>query len=639
MRPRKSPAKNPDAAFEDLVRAIGKPILKRIKQIDRKKPPKPSPGPMAPWPLEAERELWSDLCTPGRHPESLWWFLRIAWGAEWHLERPSKRSVRWLTTRVHKPIIRSFQDDILEWKRLRREGKGEPYYVRVEIPRDWGKSVSLTKAGSLWAHLDEPDLVTYIGSEIHPKAKGFLGSIKRVMLGRDKDAWFTWLYGDWFDAEREWNTEQVVHGYREAESLTEPSFGTFGVDTGLTGYHPDMVFWDDPLSATKLRAGGDWLKIVKAAVAAAYYALKSDSFFCFVLTRYQDGDVAGYLNETDGVLVWKGMPCRDERVKGKIGQGLWRVYFLQARDRENVTNYIEGEPVLPEVDSHRKLLALEKRDPQGYASQKMNEPGTGEHMPLAQEQIDQIWVDRDSPIPILDAVMCLDTAFKDETRKATGDDNAVVVWFRDLRQNGIRYLDRALASDTWRSEDMLTAMVNTAADLRRRGIRLAWITDEKMPAGMDQLWGQAIEAAFIKAGLRVPQLLFIPRQGRNKVTRITTAAGYWVEGYVRLYRSAPGVGKLVSQMLRIGFSDHDDVADAAADIFNPEIWSRPERSLNQRAEDLGDYPVQPGDDVLKAGKVGSGHGELDEMYAEQNPWAVRYLEEFEDPYGGRREPV
>lgn len=591
---------------------------------------------MSEWPLEAERELWADICTPGRHPESLWWFLRVAWGAEWHLERPSKRTVRWLTSRVHRPFVLWFQTQVMDWKAMRRSG-GDPerFYVRVEIPRDWGKSVSITKAANLWAQLDEPDMVSYIGSEIHPKAKGFLGSIKRVILG--KEGWFSWLYGDWYDPEREWNTEQMVHGYRRLESLTEPSFGTFGVDTGLTGYHPDMVFWDDPLSATKLRAGGDWLKIVKGAVDAAYFALRADSFFCFIFTRYEDGDVAGKLNESDGVLSWSGMRCRDERLTGKVGKGLWRVYFLQARDRDKVDRYFEGEPVLPEVDSHQSLLRLEKRDPRGYASQKMNEPGTGEHMPLAQEQIDQIWVERSAPIPILDAVMNLDTAFKDENRKGTGDDNVVEVWLRDLRPNGIRYFDRALFSDEWRSEDMLTAMVNTAADLRRRGIRLSWITDEKMPGGMDQLWGQAIESAFIKAGLRVPQILFIPRQGNRKLTRITTAAGYWVEGFVRLYKGAPGVGKLVSQMLRIGFSDHDDLADAAADIFNPEIWNRPERSMNQRAEDLGDYPVQPGDDVLKAGK--KGQGEIDELYAEQNPWAVRHLEEFEDPWGARREPV
>jgi len=34
-RPRKNPAKSPDAAFEGAVRAIGRPILKKLKKFDK----------------------------------------------------------------------------------------------------------------------------------------------------------------------------------------------------------------------------------------------------------------------------------------------------------------------------------------------------------------------------------------------------------------------------------------------------------------------------------------------------------------------------------------------------------------------------------------------------------------------------
>jgi len=591
------------------------------------------------WNADAERELWADICTPGRHPDSLWWFIRIAWGAESHLEKPGKRAGRWLTHRVHKPFIDWFQKQALQWMAARNTDEAERWHVMVQVPRDWGKSVSITKAANLWCHLADPNLVSYIGSEVHPKAKGFLGPVRRVMMGEDPDAWFTYLYGQWYDPEREWTIEQVTHAYRTALALTEPSFGTFGVDTGLTGYHPDMVFWDDPLSATKLRAGGDWLKIVRTAVNAAYPALKANSFFCFILTRYLDDDVAGTLMSTEGVASWDGMPCPDGRIARDIGKGIWRVYFLQARDKRKTEKCWQGEPVLPEVDSHESLLRYEKRDPQGYASQKMNEPGTGEHMPLTQEQIDQIWVARDAAIPIKYATMHVDTAFKDEERKATGDDNAIIVWLHDLRDNGVVYLDRVLSSNEWRSEDVLTAMVNTAVDLRRRGIRLAHLTDEKLPGGMDQVWGAAIQAAFSKAGLRCPEITFIPRQGKQKAMRITTAAGYWVEGFVRLYKSAPGVQKLIDQMLKPPpYGTKDDVADAASDVWHPDIWTRPQPP-DGRAENLGEIPSQPGDDVLKAGRPGSGTNEINDLYAEQNPWAVKHLEEFEDPWGGRREPV
>lgn len=39
-KPRKSPTRSPDSAYEGIVRAIGRPILKKLRSYDRKKPPK-----------------------------------------------------------------------------------------------------------------------------------------------------------------------------------------------------------------------------------------------------------------------------------------------------------------------------------------------------------------------------------------------------------------------------------------------------------------------------------------------------------------------------------------------------------------------------------------------------------------------
>jgi hypothetical protein len=173
---------------------------------------------------------------------------------------------------------------------------------------------------------------TVIGSEIHDKAKEFLGPIKTVMQGQNPTSWFCWLYGVWYDSDREWNSKQCVHAYRRSLAHTEPSFGTFGVDTGITGYHPMQVWWDDPISANKMKQSQNWLKSVETAFEATFPAVLTNGFVALVMTRYHDRDPAGisFVNKdgSPAVCEWAGMPPVDGRIK--IGpKGRWRVYFVR----------------------------------------------------------------------------------------------------------------------------------------------------------------------------------------------------------------------------------------------------------------------------------------------------------------------
>jgi hypothetical protein len=301
------------------------------------------------------------------HPESLWWFVNIAWGVEWYIREGNE--IRWIQERVHKPYLLWLQKQLLEWKESRKTGKVVRFRVASIIPRGFGKTVTSTKAASLWTHLDEPNMTTTIGSETHEKAQEFFGPIKEVMKGINPTSWFSWLYGVWYDREREWNNVQCVHGYRRSTALTEPSFGTFGVDTGITGYHPLQVWWDDPISANKL--SDNHLKNVEKAFGATWFAARTDGFVGLVMTRYSDRDPAGdaFSGRGEGVCEWAGMPPIDGRIKVKP-EGKWRVYFLQSRDTRDVTEeYPRGRPVLPEVWSNEELVSREDTKPEEYSSQ------------------------------------------------------------------------------------------------------------------------------------------------------------------------------------------------------------------------------------------------------------------------------
>lgn len=587
--------------------------------------------------MKAERELWAAICAPQglvddkgnrfTHHSSLYWFVAVAWGAEWYIRSTGEQ--RWFVEDVHLPYLQWLQAEILEWKASRRastpEKPSELWQVGIVLPRGFGKTVTSTKAAMLWSHLDEPNMSSYIGSEIHDLAKKLFDPVRKVLEGQNADSWFTWLYGIWRVSDRKWDDEQIVHGYRRALALSEPSVGTFGVDRGITGHHPLQVWWDDPLSANKLRKDGKWLGTVLEAFDASFNAVKTDGFIAYVLTRYLDNDVAGTAMEDDGVYSWNGMPTPDSRIK--VGKGHWRIYYLQARDTRDTTVYSRGRPVLPTVWSDARLTRWEDRNPEDYANQAMNDPTTGEHMPLTKDQIDSLYINREMmrEIPIEFATVHLDTAFK-EDQQEKGDFSVMSVWLHDMRNNGMVYFDQSRFSNAWRVEQFNDELIAVLYDLRRRRIPVRMITDEPEQGGKLGAWKALMYQAIKGAGLRHIEIRQIPRQGTKKIIRIKTAAGFWAEGYVRLpvafdqdgkpiLNSTPGLPELRDEMLRIGKSAHDDHSDAAADVFREGIW-RPPLFLGG-AEGGGRAPVQPGDAYLKEMGNPLTNDEVRDLYDEQ----------------------
>lgn len=577
------------------------------------------------WNLDAERELWAAICAPGcwhdetdqptTHEDSLWWFVHIAWGAEWFFRggwhKPASAPVaerRWIADRIHGPYFRWLQAQLSEWKQKRREGRGERIQIACIIPRAFGKTVSTTKCASLWSHLDEPNMSTLYASATLDLSSDILSSIAKVISHEDHNSWFSWLYGNWHDPQREWTQRYLHDGYRSNTALSEPSFDTTAVDIGMTGYHHHQHWWDDPIVKNKMRDGGTYLESVMTAFNASYPALQTDGFLAQVLTRYADSDVAGTRLREDGVLTWDGMEPPSSTYFDKVarGSGVWRVYFLQAQDSE-------GEPVLPEVMSARECAEAKRRDPLDYACQYMNDPGTGEHMPLNEEKMHSFYMDRAElgGIPIAFATVHLDTAFKDEKTIRRGDDSAIVTFLHDRRPNGLVYFDQAVGSNAWNEEAFMDQFVQVLLSLRRRGYFVKCVTDEVEMGGKRGIFKSHLIATIRGAGLPVPKIMQFPRQATQKSKRIRGAAGMWADGFVRLPvfkdssgaflpNSVPGLKELRSQMLRVGISSHDDYADAASDVWAEGVWVKPSIDSSSFNTSFGVDIYQPGDEALKS---------------------------------------
>lgn len=545
------------------------------------------------WPLQEERELWSDICTPGRHERSLWWFVKIAAGWEWRCT--AKGGLPWLQERVHGPWLDWFQSKIMEWKALRAAGIHEPMKIANIAPRGHGKSQTITKAASLWSHLDEPNMSTCIGSATLPLAKAFLKPMKSIMDGSDPDSWFAWMYGNWYSPERDWNTEEVVHGARLSLAVSEPSFAVFGVETGITSKHPLEVFYDDPVTKEKLGESGTWFDTVADSIDSIFNALRADSLFVLTMTRYGDEDPFGTLIEQEGVATWTG---HDSPEPYKT-EGAWHVYYLQARDRNNVKNFPKGEPLLPEAGYTDKWLTNhEKRKSQEHSTQYMNDPSTGEHMEISVNQIEKMKIPRSTAPPIEYATVHIDTAFKDEGRRERGDYSTINVWLHDLRPNGIVYFDRCVRIKC-RDEEFDQYLVRVLWDLKQRGYRVAALTDESEVGGKRGVYKQRLEQVILGAGLQLPEIYQFNRSGTKKDMRIREAAGYWLQGFVRLFDDAENLEFLIREMTHIGRTKYDDVSDPCADVFRPEVWRGRINNL-VGMDDQPQMPIQPGDDVLKA---------------------------------------
>ena len=597
------------------------------------------------WDSTAERDLWRAICAPNRwfakdgvtpttHPNSLKYFILYTWGVNAYFDAHPEQP-RWFYEPIHDAYVSWLQNHFLRWKTGCLKGATHLYQMAVILPRGYGKTVTATKCGSLWCHLDEPDMSTLFCSATGNLSADLLKAVQSVMSGKDETSWFTWLYGDWRTGAVEWTKTHVLHhGYRRAQNISEPSFDTTSVDVGMTGYHHRVHIWDDPIYANKLREGRDaYMRAVHAAVNASYNAIQSNGLLMLVLTRYLDGDVAGRQIRDGGVASWSGMPCVSTGFTEYVpwGKGVWHVYFYQTEDE------VTGEPTHPILWTKEKIAAHKRREPEDFASQQQNNPGAIERAPLREDRIPSFFLDYadfNFNVPVEDATVHLDTAFKSAENVKTGDDNVIAVWLHDARRNGILYLDTdlLLASNELDEVAFNKAILRTFIMLRRRSIRVRAMTDEVEPGGKQGTYKNRICSILRGSGFSTfqPKQFIQLNRTTNKKARIRTAAGHWAENYVRilLHKSPTGewiippvLRKLIHQIVRIDTTDHDDIADATTDGFIDAIWRKPvERaSLSQDSP----IPVNPGDEDLKALSRRMTNEELldylDERAAEESP--------------------
>lgn len=535
------------------------------------------------WDSNAEKELWADICV-----KDFWWFLREAWGID-RAKAPS------FTPRVHEPICRWLETKGKEWLAGRTSTTPRQKFIALLVPREFWKT-SLVDAFLLWLHLQDTELSAYIGSETIDQAAKWYAPIAAIMSGKDvPHSHFSWLYGVWESTSRSWSSYECKHAARRDMSRKEPSFCIWGVVTGVTGTHPDILDLDDPTSYDRLEKDSGWFDTVNSHVSGLVFVLKSNGLMILPGTRYGDGDHFGRLFKDWGVREVSGMPLPEHERDALRPDGLIEVFYMQARDAT-------GQPVYPEQWPEWRMKASEQNDPLKYAAQVMNDPSTSEFNPLTIEQANNCWVESEHvPFAAMRYTFHIDTALWYQDRQARGDDT-VIVCAGHMPLSGDVYFTEAYGSNSWRSEHLGKKLVLLVQKYRKLGRRVIMITDEVAQGGKHAAWEDLLRNYFSDANEVMPPIKFLQRSGTKKEKRMREAAGYWAHAHVKLVKGGPGLTTLVTQMCRIGApGGYNDYADASADAFHPEVYV-PMRRLGR--EDRAAGPPQfPGDEILKDGRL------------------------------------
>lgn len=535
---------------------------------------------------------------------------------------------RWFTRKIHKPYCKWRQNHYYEMFENYKAGKPCRKRLMTALPRGFLKT-TMGQAIKMWAQLENPGFAIRIGSSDDDLARAILHSIPQIYKGEDEFAQFHLFYGNWYDPKRADSKDEFTHAARKNTARKEPSFKVYSITTGFKGHHPEISDLDDPIDREKLKNDGSaHLLAANLSVIAVRPAMPECSIQEITMTRYHDDDPEGKYQHQEGVKSWSGHPCWDPEVR-ITPKGEWDVYHIQVREPDIIDPETGTQAsVAPELNTTRDLDVYEASNTVEFWNQMMNQPARGDHMGLDLSQLSELWVGPEVVADIPgDYIICVDTAFKEDPQKISQEacESAYVIAKRDARPTKADYyIVECYSSRTDRIEDFTMRLVTKLQEYQRMHKRVEKITDERSP-GKIGAWFHYLMNICHSKGVMCPPTLEIPRGGgkqAKKIRRMRVAAGFWADGRVKVVRGAPGIQKLLSQMSRFEVSKLVDVADAAADLFHPDVYivqtplvAASNFGIAQRGPDdgelisgLGNSDAKPFQDVI------------DTIYQEADPW-------------------
>lgn len=500
---------------------------------------------------------------------SFWFYFLYVFGVYWYCKRRPDND--WIDPVVHKKMCKYFQKIILWWFANRKD-LDDRYIMLWAVPREGGKSITITSAGSSWCMIQDPNLSLGIGSYKADKAEDFLQPVKNMYEGTNFNGLFADLYGIWKgNDERKWKSNELVHAARTMREIREPSYQCIGAKGGSAGSRYDIYFFDDPIAD---RSSKDISTQLDSDIQAAvnhvrkmWPVIKKNGLWVIPLTRKADNDVFGYVAREFKVREFAdtGMKPRKDDYVWDPKNGKVFVFFMSGRDGA-------GEATMPGIWSDGAMRSFEQRDPVNFASEIMNMPAEGVHVSLTQAHVDKMWVPRSQVPPNVRWTLHCDTAFKTREQAQAGDHNAIVLAAHAKDGSGDVYFMKCLMSNIWSSTEFYEQLVMMVQELHARHESVWCITDEKEVGGKEGLFAEQLAGHFHRVGLPMPRLITLRRKGKKKELRMSLAMDYWLQGKAKLVTGGENLKIMAHQYLRMNYIPEDDAADAAADAFHPDVY-------------------------------------------------------------------
>ncbi len=486
---------------------------------------------------------------------------------------------------LEQPNVKAMVDwvgeQVLEWLRT-RDRRDTFMRVVVNVPRECFKTAALTTVLPVWANLHDPNISCVVDSS---KFDGLGGSadmmsvIQTHFSGSRPNSLLKETFGEFGSHSTKDRTgKQLVWRNDKLNTLrrTDPGQKDFtvaatSVDKGGTGSHPDLWIWDDPV--TDDNRGETWFKRCWEHWAEIYPILGPKSFFLLIMTRWDDGDPTGRIIEeiiTPRLTIQmpdKTLPPNFRKQWWKFAkQAGWRAYVDQVMDESGKTRF-------PFIWPQRRVEEYMYDHPADFAAQCMNAPERRVDSPLSEELIEKLHVNREDipPAAWRNVHMPCDLALKSFKAyiEGTGDYNVIQAW--GTCDKGIKWqLPLAHRGRDQRDEFMKQFLMIYEAVLREGGW-INFVTFDKSTGGVGDMVENWFTDSLLAAGLPVPCIVPLSRTG-SKDDRSMMAARYWASYKVRLCRGTPYQQFLTDEFLRLGTTLHDDMRDAASDVFDPMVF-------------------------------------------------------------------
>lgn len=443
---------------------------------------------------------------------------------------------------------------VLEWFDKPRDFKKWPQGKRWlrywSTPRFTAKSVCLTN----WCAkkiVEDPNVTILYHAQEKKQAMTSVDMIRTWLeLPRIEQ-----LFGS-FKNPRRWGSEQFTVSQRTSKSKRDPTVQACGMDVPITGWHPDIVIWDDLLGETNNTRDG--VAKVKARLAASYYVLRPGGIGVWVCTRWGPSDPAAEILEA-----WKKGDWDAAGPRGFFG-----AYAVEG-DEAFFPHAEPGKALFPSVWPEEAIEDARRTQPfEWFASQVLNEPipAEGAYFRLGDFQYFPLYEEDGSLSKTLDGAipfMAVDPASgKDEVEK--GDETAFVVAFLKWVENRCQVFVVDEVGGRWRPDRVVDTFFRLTEKWRPSQIFIESHTY--------QGWMMTpIERKRKEMAIGYLPIEEVKRGGRGKDAKeerikvLHTPHVYHEVFYAEDLKNC----KCVEQLLRFrpNATDHDDYRDALAMLY------------------------------------------------------------------------